>query len=138
MASILRWRPHVPQTFKSWEVREDGQTEKDFNRWTNRDLIPTPAAERNYTGRSFFGFWIAAAVNISAWTLGSANLANGLTAGETIGMILVGAVLAGLISFISGEPGTKYHVGFPMVSRVGFGLYGKMPASKVLICLDVV
>lgn len=50
---------------------------------------------------------IAAAVNISAWTTGSANLANGLTAGETIGMILVGSILAGMISFICGEPGVS-------------------------------
>jgi NCS1 family nucleobase:cation symporter-1 len=86
---------------------------------------------------------IAAAVNISAWTLGSANLANGLSPGETIGMVFIGSVLAGLISFLCGEPGVslpnstpaissnlltvlqvKYHVGFPMMSRAGFGMYG--------------
>jgi NCS1 family nucleobase:cation symporter-1 len=46
-------------------------------------------------------------VNISAWTLGSANLANGLTAGETIGMVFIGSILAGLIAFACGEPGVS-------------------------------
>jgi NCS1 family nucleobase:cation symporter-1 len=120
----LRWRPRVPKTFQSWTVKQEGQDEKSFNRWTNLDLIPTPEGERNFTGRSFFGFWydhaqllrmialltchrIAAAVNISAWTLGSANLANGLTPGETIGMVFIGSVLAGVIAFFCGEPGVS-------------------------------
>ncbi|KAF2400573.1 hypothetical protein EJ06DRAFT_397208 [Trichodelitschia bisporula] len=114
----------VPRTFTAWQVKEEGQDEKSFNRWANRDLIPSPPEERNYTVRGYFGFWVAAAVNISGWTLGSSNLANGLSAGEAIGMVFIGSVLAGLISFVSGEPGVKYHVGFPMMSRVGFGMYG--------------
>lgn len=50
---------------------------------------------------------VAAAVNSSAWSLGSSNLANGLTAGEAIGMVFVGSVLAGLIAFVCGEPGVR-------------------------------
>ncbi|RDI76442.1 hypothetical protein Vi05172_g13577 [Venturia inaequalis] len=122
--SIFKFRPRIPKTFQSWQVKDEYQSETTHNRWTNIDLIPTPESERNFTGKSFFAFWIAAAVNISAWTTGSANLANGLSAGETIGMILVGSILAGMISFICGEPGVRYHVGFPMMSRAAFGMYG--------------
>ncbi|KAE9967371.1 hypothetical protein EG328_008264 [Venturia inaequalis] len=82
--SIFKFRARIPKTFQSWQVKDEYQSETTHNRWTNIDLIPTPESERNFTGKSFFAFWIAAAVNISAWTTGSANLANGLSAGETI------------------------------------------------------
>ena len=39
--------------------------------------------------------------------MGSANLANGLTAGETIGMVFVGSTIAGVMAFIGGEPGVR-------------------------------
>jgi NCS1 family nucleobase:cation symporter-1 len=50
-------------------------------------------------------FRVAAAANSSAWSTGSANLANGLTAGEAIGMVFLGSFLAGAMAFIGGEPG---------------------------------
>ncbi|KAK3045713.1 hypothetical protein LTS18_013615, partial [Coniosporium uncinatum] len=82
----LKSRIHVPRTFTSWEVKQEGDDEAMFNRWTNHDCAPSPPEERNFTQRGYFGFWIAAAVNISAWTLGSSNLANGLSASEAISM----------------------------------------------------
>jgi nucleobase:cation symporter-1, NCS1 family len=51
-------------------------------------------------------------------------LANGLDAGATIGAIAVGVILAALVAFVSGEPGIRYHLGFPMISRTTFGMYG--------------
>jgi len=123
----LTFRGHkarVPKTFTSLQVREEGQDERSFNRWTNRDIIPVPPEERNYGPRGYFGFWcvkanyiglevtliherVAAAANSSAWSMGSANLANGLTAGETIGMVFLGSCLAGVMAFIGGEPGVS-------------------------------
>jgi len=54
--------------------------------------------------------------------------------------VLVGGVLAGLVAFVCGEPGVRgiipsmvtytnciqvrYHLGFPMMSRAAFGMYG--------------
>lgn len=55
MTSFIK--KHIHPTFLSWEVKEEGQDEKSFNRWANTDVIPTPAHERNYTGRGYFGFW---------------------------------------------------------------------------------
>jgi nucleobase:cation symporter-1, NCS1 family len=133
-------RPKIPATFKSWEVPHEGEDEKTFSRWANHDVIPVPPEQRNYRTPSFFAFWyvcllpipkrlrkqrsssnqtyrVAAAVNASSWSQGSANIANGLTAGETCGMIAVAAILTGLISFICGEPGVRYHVSFPLMSR---------------------
>lgn len=67
---------------------------------------------------------IAAGVNTTAWALGSSHLAAGLDAGGAIGGVLVGGIVAGIVAFLCGEPGVKYHLGFPMMSRSTFGMYG--------------
>lgn len=67
---------------------------------------------------------VAAGFNATAYSLGSSNIANGLSAGEAIGGVLIGSVLAGLVAVLCGEPGVLYHVGFPMQSRSTFGMYG--------------
>lgn len=67
---------------------------------------------------------IAVGANTTVWSLSSSHLANGLDAGAAIGGIFVGGVLAGFVAFFCGEPGTRYHLGFPMMSRATFGMYG--------------
>jgi NCS1 family nucleobase:cation symporter-1 len=67
---------------------------------------------------------IAAGVNTTAWALGSSHLAAGLDAGGAIGGVLVGGIVAGIVAFLCGEPGVKYHLGFPMMARATFGMYG--------------
>lgn len=32
--------------------------------------------------------------------------------------------MAGLVAFLCGEPGVRYHLGFSMMSRATFGMYG--------------
>jgi NCS1 family nucleobase:cation symporter-1 len=46
-------------------------------------------------------------VNATAWSLGSSNLAAGLDAGGTIGGVLVGSFIAGIVAFLCGEPGVS-------------------------------
>jgi NCS1 family nucleobase:cation symporter-1 len=56
--------------------------------------------------------------------LGSSNLASGLDLGGALGGIAVGGVLAGFVAYLCGEPGVRYHLGFSMMSRATFGMYG--------------
>lgn len=77
-----------------------------------------------YTTWAFTGYWIAAGFNATAWALGSSNIANGLSAGQAIGGVFIGAFISGLVAFLCGEPGVLYHLGFPMMSRSTFGMYG--------------
>ncbi|RDW75665.1 hypothetical protein BP5796_06486 [Coleophoma crateriformis] len=114
----------VPDTLKHVTVRAEGDTDETFNRWTNRDVLPVPSYQRNYTTLAFAGWWVAGGTNATAWSTGSSNIANGLSAGEACGAILVGGFLSGLVAFLCGEPGVLYHLGFPMMSRSTFGMYG--------------
>lgn len=46
----------MPKTLTHWDVKEEGQNEKSFNRWTNWDIILAHPEERTYNGRGYFGF----------------------------------------------------------------------------------
>ncbi|KAI1840595.1 hypothetical protein JX265_010265 [Neoarthrinium moseri] len=110
----------LPRTFRSLVVSDEGQN----SRWANADVLPVPKHEITYDWKAYAGYWLAVGFNTTTWSLGSSNLANGLDAGATIGAIAVGVVLAAFVAYVSGEPGIRYHLGFPMISRSTFGMYG--------------
>lgn len=98
--------------------------------------------------------------------LGSSNLANGLDIGGALGGICAGGVgarmsvgalsvgsqhsltcrpkqiLSGLVALLCGWPGLKYHLGFSMMSRATFGMYGAWFVITVkcfvnfILCVD--
>ncbi|KAK5716699.1 hypothetical protein LTR15_009591 [Elasticomyces elasticus] len=106
----------LPRTFRSLELNDAD------SRWENEDIVPVVKNEQNFTNRAFFGYWVAAGLNTTAWALGSSNLANGLDLGGALGGIFAGGVLSGLVAFLCGEPGVRYHLGFSMMSRATFGM----------------
>ncbi|KAH9885728.1 permease for cytosine/purines, uracil, thiamine, allantoin-domain-containing protein [Xylariomycetidae sp. FL2044] len=110
----------LPRTFRSLVV----STDEHSSRWANPDVLPVPPHEITYDWKAYFGYWVAVGLTTTVWALGSSNLANGLDAGAAIGGIFVGGVLAGLVAFFCGEAGVRYHLGFPMMSRATFGMYG--------------
>lgn len=57
-------------------------------------------------------------------SLGSSNLASGLDLPGALGGIAVGGVVSGLVAYLCGEPGVRYKLGFSMMSRATFGMYG--------------
>jgi len=56
--------------------------------------------------------------------MGSTAIANGLSAGQAIGAMIVGAAISCGITWGCSEFGIVYGLGFPMMSRAGFGMYG--------------
>ncbi|KAH8678271.1 permease for cytosine/purines, uracil, thiamine, allantoin-domain-containing protein [Xylariales sp. PMI_506] len=114
-------RPRLPRTFQSLQVSNDSNED---NRWANRDILPVPKEEQTYKFRAYFGYWAAVGANVTPWSLGSSNLANGLDAGGTIGGVFVGSILCAIVATLCGEAGIRYHLGFPMMSRATFGMYG--------------
>jgi nucleobase:cation symporter-1, NCS1 family len=57
----------------------------------------------------------------------------GLTAGQACGAVLVGAAFAGLLGFLAGQPGRVHHLGFMMMGRAAFGLWGSYFA--IMLCV---
>lgn len=56
--------------------------------------------------------------------MGSSAIAAGLSAGQAIGAMILGSVLSAVVAWGCGEFGIKYALGFPMMSRAAFGMYG--------------
>ncbi|KAK3314112.1 permease for cytosine/purines, uracil, thiamine, allantoin-domain-containing protein [Apodospora peruviana] len=103
---------------------KDDEHGRPTDRWTNPDILPVLPENRTFTKKSYFGFWVAAAISATYWTIGSASIAAGLSAGQAIGAIIVGAAVSGLVCWGCGEFGIQYGLGFPMMSRAAFGMYG--------------
>ncbi|KAJ9142937.1 Uracil permease [Pleurostoma richardsiae] len=110
----------LPRTFHSVVVNKDAHD----TRWANPDILPVAPEQQQYTWRAFFGYWFTIGMTTTVWALSSSHLANGLDAGAAIGGIFVGSVLSCLVAFFCSEPGIRYHLGFPMMSRATFGMYG--------------
>src|SRR5262245_46167575 len=104
MSKYFRWL-ELParQDIDVWE----GTTE-----WGNHDLYPIPKKERTYGVMGFFSYFLVSAVSVVGFASAAAYVASGLTAWETVGAILVGSVIAGLNSFLGGQPGVDKHLGF--------------------------
>lgn len=83
-----------------------------------------PADRRTYAIWSYFIYWCISGLCISAYTTGSTLLAYGLTAGQAIGALVIGAVATGLLSISCGWMGERHHIGFTVASRFTWGMRG--------------
>ncbi|EXJ84746.1 hypothetical protein A1O3_05418 [Capronia epimyces CBS 606.96] len=102
----------------------DSQHGRRTDRWTNADILPVLAENRNFNTKSYFGFWVSAGIAATYWTMGSTAIAAGLSVGEAIPALLIGAIISAIVTCGCSEFGLKYHLGFPMLSRAVFGMYG--------------
>ncbi|KAH7303850.1 permease for cytosine/purines, uracil, thiamine, allantoin-domain-containing protein [Stachybotrys elegans] len=118
--AVFNLRPRVPRTFRSLRVNDGVEGSK----WANEDVLPIPEHKLSFGWQAYFGYWCAVGFNTTTWSLCSSNLAAGLDAGGAMGGIFVGTVLAFFVAVVCGEPGLRYHLGFPMMGRATFGMYG--------------
>lgn len=100
--------------FKWAEVKARGDVYSDVGttRWGNHDLYPIPKKERNFGWDSYMLYWGTLGICVSEYTLGSAYIAYGLNAGETIGAILIGCCISSVYCYYCARPGLDHHLGF--------------------------
>lgn len=99
-------------------ARTDVYSEKGTTAWGNHDLYPIPQKERKMGVKAYFAYWITTGVSVGTFTLGSAYIAVGLTAGETLGAILAGCVISCIVGCLCGKPGMDYNLGYVSCSSV--------------------
>jgi purine-cytosine permease-like protein len=63
-------------------------------------------------------------VCLSSWTIGSSLIGIGLTPGQAMAAVTVGMFFASITAFLNGTPGAKHHLGYGMLARSSFGLWG--------------
>ncbi|KAH9951483.1 permease for cytosine/purines, uracil, thiamine, allantoin-domain-containing protein [Amylocystis lapponica] len=90
--------------------------------WTNEDLKPSPPHMVNWRWYHFCTFWFG--MGFGNWTLGSSFVGVGLAWWEALIVVWVAATVAGLCMAFNSRAAANYHVGYPVLLRTCFGMYG--------------
>ncbi|KAI1329802.1 permease for cytosine/purines, uracil, thiamine, allantoin-domain-containing protein [Xylariaceae sp. FL0255] len=93
---------------------------------TSHDLKPVESARRQWGPWNFVAFWIADSFNINTWMICSTSIVNGLSWWQTWIAIWLGYFIAGGFVVSTGRIGATYHIGFPVVNRASFGIWGAL------------
>ncbi|KAI0184131.1 permease for cytosine/purines, uracil, thiamine, allantoin-domain-containing protein [Xylaria flabelliformis] len=93
---------------------------------TNHDLKPVEPARRQWGPWNFVGFWIADSFNINTWMISSSSIVNGLSWWQAWLSVWLGYSIAGAFVCLTGRIGATYHIGFPVVNRASFGIWGSL------------
>ncbi|GBF64861.1 allantoin permease [Trichophyton mentagrophytes] len=107
---------------KKLEIEHEGGTLPDP--WINFDIKPIEAGRRTWSAWTFTTYWVLINSNISSYMTGSSLIALGLHWWQAIVAIVVGNLLAALFVVLNSLPGAYYHLGFPVVNRYVWGMYG--------------
>ncbi|KAK7025457.1 hypothetical protein VNI00_015985 [Paramarasmius palmivorus] len=136
------------------QVPQEQFVSVEGHQWSNHDLDPTPPEERKWTAWVFASFWAAHAANAvrhsfgrcelqyslqiqSAWTAGSATVALGLTWWEAWTALNVSHVIGTFLVVANGRVASRYHIGFPVVARAAWGMWGSYMAviMRAVVCV---
>lgn len=91
----------------------------------NEDLAPSPPSRRTWTTWSFFAYWWSESWCVSTWAVGSSFIALGATLRDALLVVFFANVLSAFIIVANGRAASRYHIGYPVLARVSFGIYGQ-------------
>ncbi|KAA8906124.1 permease for cytosine/purines, uracil, thiamine, allantoin-domain-containing protein [Sphaerosporella brunnea] len=87
--------------------------------------VPTvEPARRQWGPWNFVGFWIADSFNINTWMISSSMIVAGLSWWQSWLCVWIGYTIAACFIVSTGRIGATYHIGFPVVARSSFGIWG--------------
>ncbi|KAF3764179.1 hypothetical protein M406DRAFT_330529 [Cryphonectria parasitica EP155] len=106
------------------------------SRWSNEDLDPTPPAKRTWRWQNFVSFYWA--LSFGNWTLGSTMVGLGLNWWEAIIVIFVSQLISSVAMFFNSRCASAYHIGYPVVARSVFGMWGSFYVVAARACLAII
>ncbi|KAL5598295.1 uncharacterized protein BROUX77_006129 [Berkeleyomyces rouxiae] len=102
----------------------------------NEDTRPLPVSRRTYGPWHFIGLWtVTGSFNIGGWITGSSLIALGLNVQQAMATVVIGHVIVGIVCVLTGAPGAKWHIGFPILQRAPWGMRGAIVplAQRVML-----
>ncbi|WYZ45873.1 hypothetical protein EsH8_IX_000098 [Colletotrichum jinshuiense] len=93
---------------------------------TNYDLKPVEPERRQWGPWNFVAFWVADSFNVNTWMISSSMIVNGLSWWQSWLCVWIGYAIAGCFICMTGRIGAQYHIGFPVVNRSSFGIWGSL------------
>jgi NCS1 family nucleobase:cation symporter-1 len=105
--------------------------------WINDDIRPLPPWRRSWGRYAYVSFWAINQVALTNFQIGSSLVAIGLSVWQAVIAVIVGKILIALVAIFNGYVGATWHIGFPVWSRVVWGIYGSYVALVQRIFLSV-
>ncbi|KAF2138171.1 uncharacterized protein K452DRAFT_291218 [Aplosporella prunicola CBS 121167] len=99
---------------------------KSVSGWINNDIRPLESGRRTWNFLTFHNYWLLVNCNITSYLTGSALIPLGLTWWQAVIAIVVGNLLATVAVVLNSLPGAYYHVGFPVINRTVWGMWGSL------------
>jgi NCS1 family nucleobase:cation symporter-1 len=102
--------------------------------WINDDIRPLPPSRRLWDTWAYISFWAINQIALSNWQLGAALIAVGLSVWQTMIAVIIGKIIIAGVALCNGMVGATWHIGFPVLSRGIWGIWG----SYVIILQRIV
>ncbi|KIW28238.1 uncharacterized protein PV07_07917 [Cladophialophora immunda] len=92
--------------------------------WSNKDLEPTPPEHRHWRWFNLPFYWMTTAFGTAGWNLAASLIATGLTWRQSFAACALGVLISGIAVVLAARCAAVYHIGYPVIARSIFGLYG--------------
>jgi len=131
-ASVAAKQRNLKHAFSSWhnlhewiQVGDNSLDQGDkhgTSTWSNEDLNPTPPEKRTWRWWNFAIFYWG--LSFGNWTLGSTMVGIGLNWWQAILAIFLSQLISSIAMFFNSRCASVYHIGYPIVGRSVFGMWG--------------
>ncbi|KAK2655029.1 hypothetical protein Ddye_008081 [Dipteronia dyeriana] len=91
---------------------------------TNDDLRPTTVSQRTLSWWEMASLWIGLVVGVPSYYLAGSLVDLGMAWWQGIATVVVANVILLVPLVLTGHPGTKYGISFPVLARSSFGIRG--------------
>ncbi|KAM7526144.1 hypothetical protein LguiA_016046 [Lonicera macranthoides] len=91
---------------------------------TNDDLKPTSSDQRTFSGWEMASLWVGLVVGVPTFYLAGSLVDLGMAWWQGIATVVVANIILLVPLVLTGHPGTKYGVSFPVLARSSFGIRG--------------
>ncbi|KAJ8432761.1 hypothetical protein Cgig2_011684 [Carnegiea gigantea] len=91
---------------------------------TNEDLKPTKPSQRTFSGWEMASLWIGLVVGVPSYYLAGSLVDLGMAWWQGIATVVVANLVLLVPLVLTGEPGARYGISFPVLARSSFGIRG--------------
>ncbi|XP_074312011.1 purine-uracil permease NCS1 [Silene latifolia] len=91
---------------------------------TNDDLKPTTQSQRTFSGWEMASLWIGLVVGVPSYYLAGSLADLGMAWWQGIATVVAANIILLIPLILTGEPGARYGISFPVLARSSFGIRG--------------
>ncbi|KAE8098408.1 hypothetical protein FH972_016476 [Carpinus fangiana] len=91
---------------------------------TNDDLKPTTPLERSFSWLEMASLWIGLVVGVPSYYLAGSLVDLGMAWWQGIATVVAANIILLVPLILTGHPGTRYGISFPVLARSSFGIRG--------------